>query len=147
MTDEQAGGDDIRNWPGAVRVRRKPVTLSVEFASEPGTLDTREGEVRYDAGDALLTGVEGERWPIPADVFPRLYAPAEGTEPGEPGLYVRKPEEMTAVQLSEPRTVELGEGRGTLQAQPGDWLLQGHDGEQRVVSEVALRETYQFFVD
>lgn len=123
------------------------MTLHAEFACEPGVLQTREGEVAYEAGDALMTGVEGERWPIPADVFPTLYRPTEGVEAGCPGAYVRIPDELVAVQVTEPVVIALQDGRGSLRAEPGDWLLQGADGQKRVVSDAALGETYHILDD
>jgi len=41
----------------------------VHFAAAAGQLQTLEGPVAYAAGDAIVTGVAGEQWPVPADSF------------------------------------------------------------------------------
>lgn len=42
----------------------KTGSVSVTFAQEAGRIATHEGEVGYFSGDALITGVGGECWPV-----------------------------------------------------------------------------------
>jgi hypothetical protein len=58
------------------KLKRSNLTLhDVAFASERGILDTREGKVSYEEGDALLTGTLGESWPVARDRFMEAYMP------------------------------------------------------------------------
>jgi hypothetical protein len=52
---------DLSLMPVAFMARRRAIPMAVEFASGAGTLKTREGDVAFDIGDAIVTGVENER--------------------------------------------------------------------------------------
>jgi hypothetical protein len=40
----------------------------------PFTVDTKEGDnIKGKKGDYLCVGIDGERWPIDADIFARTY--------------------------------------------------------------------------
>ena len=44
------------------------------FAGEPRfVLPTKEGGMKFDTGDWIATGVDGEHWVIDKDVFKRTY--------------------------------------------------------------------------
>ncbi len=64
---------DLRNEPKAITVMKKPVPVKVEFATEDGVMQTKEGPVRYEKGQAILTGVQGERWPMPRERLEATY--------------------------------------------------------------------------
>ena len=134
---------DLRNDRTARRVRKLAIEVIAEFAVSDGTLVTREGPVAYCRGDALLTGAEGERWPVPRERFDETYEPVAPLRPGKPGAYRKRPEVVWAKQMREPFTVELGEGRGTLQGNAGDWLLQYAPGDLSVVSATVFAKTYE----
>jgi len=40
------------------------------------TIPTLEGDHRCDAGDWIITGIKGEKYPCKPDVFARTYEPA-----------------------------------------------------------------------
>lgn len=122
---------------------KRPIPIDVEFASHAGTLQTLEGEVGYEAGDALMTGVKGERWPIRRQRFESTYAPVAPTQMGESGQYLKKPVEVSARQAKGVETIELQAGAGTLQARPGDWIVTAPDGHQWVVANDIFHATYQ----
>lgn len=123
-----------------MRATKKPVSVAVEFATEDGTLQTLEGPVRYRAGDALATGVRGERWPIPRETFLASYSPEPGVATGAPGSYVKQPVEVDAVRMDSPFSVEI-EG-GMLTGSAGDWLVTAADGSQWIVRDDVFRESY-----
>ena len=129
--------------PAARRARKRAIATSVEFASASGTLATREGPVAYAEGDALLTGIEGERWPVPRQRFDETYEPVAPLRPGKPGQYRKRPQIVWAKLVREAFTVELGGARGTLQGTAGDWLVEYAPGDQSVVSAAAFAETYE----
>ena len=123
-----------------MRATKKPVSAAVEFATEDGTLQTLEGPVRYRAGDALATGVKGERWPIPREAFLAGYRPAPGVAAGAAGSYVKQPAQVDAVRMESAFSVEV-EG-GVLQGAAGDWLVTAADGRRWIVRDDVFRESY-----
>jgi hypothetical protein len=42
-------------------------------------VETMEGTMKGKEGDYLCEGVEGERWPIDADIFSRTYKPKKAS--------------------------------------------------------------------
>lgn len=105
------------------RARRIPQTVAVRFARTSGTCHTLEGQVAYEAGDAIATGAAREQWPIPRADFSQLYEAIAPAEMFQDGTYRRRSEIVTVRQLQSPITVALPNERGTLSGQPGDWLV------------------------
>jgi hypothetical protein len=48
---------------------KRPAKERYEIASEPGTIDTLEGPVKYPAGYYIMTGSKGEQYPITPEKF------------------------------------------------------------------------------
>jgi len=57
---------------GAFEAYKRPAREPYEVADKPGTLDTLEGPVQYSAGDYIMTGPKGERYPISPEKFKEL---------------------------------------------------------------------------
>lgn len=51
---------------------KKPAKEKYEIATEPGTIDTLEGLVKYPAGYYIMTGPKGEQYPISPEKFKDL---------------------------------------------------------------------------
>jgi hypothetical protein len=117
--------------------------VQVEFAATDGTLSTAEGHVNYSTGDALLTGTEGERWPVARDVFDASYAPVAPVRPGKPGQYRKRPLVVWAKPMAGAFEVTLDRDRGTLRGQPGDWLVQYAPSDFSVVGASVFAKTYE----
>lgn len=58
---------------GAFKTFKKAAPVKYQLAQQPGTVDTLEGPVRYEAGHYIMTGPKGERYPISPDKFNTLY--------------------------------------------------------------------------
>ena len=58
---------------GAFNTFKKASPVKYELASQPGTVETLEGPVRYDAGHYIITGPKGEQYPITPEKFNTLY--------------------------------------------------------------------------
>jgi hypothetical protein len=54
-------------------VRKKPVLVQAEIAEADGIIETLEGLHYYKKGDAIITGVRGERYPCRRDIFDETY--------------------------------------------------------------------------
>lgn len=106
-------------------------------------LETLEGPIAFEVGDALMTGIKGERWPIRLPRFEEIYAPVPPTRMGENGRYLKKPMPVSARQTKIDEIVNLGGDRGVLQAKAGDWILTADDGRQWVVANDIFLATYQ----
>ena len=51
---------------------KRPAKEHYEIASEPGTIDTLEGPVKYPTGYYIMTGPKGEKYPISPEKFNEL---------------------------------------------------------------------------
>lgn len=122
---------------------KKPVPTRVEFAREAGELRTLEGPVRYQAGDALMTGVAGERWPIGRARFEATYDSIPPTCMGKDGFYVKKPIPVSACQAGTVERIVLSGKGGVLEAKPGDWIVSDQSGHQWVVADAIFRQSYE----
>jgi hypothetical protein len=133
---------DLAADPRALRVCKKPDPVRTEFATADGVCDTLEGAVHFRAGDAILTGVRGERWPVAREHFLTSYAPVPPTRAGDDGSYRKAPSLAYALRLDRSREVPVGSRRDPLHGHPGDWLLQHADGTYGVVQDEIFRATY-----
>jgi hypothetical protein len=57
---------------GGFKTYKRPAKERYEIASEPGTIDTLEGPVKYPAGYYIMTGPKGEQYPITPEKFAEL---------------------------------------------------------------------------
>jgi len=133
---------DLRTHPAARQVRKRPLPVQVRFARVPGCLTTLEDDVRYVAGDALLTGTAADSWPVQRARFLASYEATAGTEPGADGTYCKRPVVVLAVQLSQVTRVRVGGAADFIEGQQGDWLVQYAPGEHGVVGREIFDATY-----
>jgi hypothetical protein len=134
---------DLSEDRAARRARKRAVVVQVEFADKGGTLSTQEGPVHFSTGDALLTGSEGERWPVARNTFEANYAPVAPNRPGKPGPYRKRPRVVWAKSMTEAFDVTLDRDRGTLRGHAGDWLVQHAPSDFSVVSARVFAQTYE----
>ena len=125
---------------------KRPLPVQVTFAVAGGTLDTLEGPVAYTSGDAILTGIKGEHWPMHRVDFAERYEPCEGQVMFADGVYVKRRAIVEAEQLDAPLAICIA-GRGQLQGRLGDWLITGADGDQWIVGADIFIETYELQSD
>jgi hypothetical protein len=126
----------------ALRVCKKPIPVRVEFAAADGVCQTLEGPVRYRTGDAILTGIQGERWPVKQDIFLSSYEPVPPTRQGEGGSYRKAPAITFALRVDRAREVPVSWQNDPLRARPGDWLLHYADGSYGVIQDDIFRDSY-----
>ena len=69
---EQSGITDDWFKQGAFDTYKKPATEKYEIAQQPGTVQTLEGPVSYEAGYYIMTGPKGEQYPISPEKFAQL---------------------------------------------------------------------------
>jgi hypothetical protein len=66
---DQTGITDEWFKTGAFNTYKKPAVEKYEIAKTPGTVETLEGPVRYEAGHYIMTGPKGEQYPITPEKF------------------------------------------------------------------------------
>lgn len=120
---------DIAHLPDAFVARKIPVLVYVCFADNNGTLQTLDGQVAYHKGDALLTGVEGECWPVSRKRFDATYQATEHA-----GVFQERVASAWCWIAPESLDVALSECRARLHAEQGDVIVQYAPGDQYVVA-------------
>lgn len=140
---QRGHSDAIDEIPGRVFARKLGREIQVHFTPQPCTVQTAEGIVHARAGDAIVTGTEGERWRISRRHFKEKYRPVPPTVSGQDGRYVSLPNRIMAVPMSEAFEVVLADGVSRLNGQPGDWLVDYGDGSLGVVSKDIFANTYE----
>ena len=115
---------------------KKPIPLEFRYAEADETIDTKEGPVGAKAGDAIMTGTEGEQWPIPAEKFAQTY-----DDLGD-GTASKKNIPVFAKEMSAPFQVKVSWSDDLLQGEPGDYLVQYGPGDNGVVVRDILGKTY-----
>lgn len=61
-----------------VKVRKIPVIVEAEQTNEVQYIETLEGTMKASAGDWIITGVDGERYPVKPEIFKKTYEVLEG---------------------------------------------------------------------
>ncbi len=56
-----------------VRVKKKPVIVNAEKVNEVTYINTLEGRMKAEKGDWIITGVNGERYPVKPEIFKKTY--------------------------------------------------------------------------
>jgi hypothetical protein len=133
---------DLTVDPRALRVCKNPDPVPVTIASTDGACETLEGTVRYRAGDAILTGIQGERWPVQRELFLASYEPVAPTVAGTDGLYRKAPSVTRALRLRRAVRVPVGWQNDPLRGRRGDWLLLYTDGSHGVARDSVFRASY-----
>tara|TARA_R110000824_G_scaffold29626_1_gene98435 strand:- start:56 stop:508 length:453 start_codon:yes stop_codon:yes gene_type:complete len=136
---ETIGGDDnpdLSQDPNAFETAKKPIPLEFSFADEDQTIETKEGSVRAQAGDAIMTGTEGEQWPIPIEKFKQTY-----DDLGD-GTAAKKNIPVFAKEMGEPFQVKVSWSDDLLSGEAGDYLVQYGPGDYGVVGREIFGKTY-----
>ena len=128
------------------RARRRPLVFEVAFNLEKVVIDTIEGPVHAEVGDAVVTGVRGERWPVRRAKFAELYEPVSGTSMGEDGYYRRRAVVVRTTRLTQPLSLFLPDEQGALSGNAGDWLVQHTDGSFGIVQSQTLKNFHLYLI-
>jgi hypothetical protein len=134
---------EISTNPRRVIARKRPCELEVEFTPVACLVQTAEGAVHAQPGDAIVTGIAGERWSMSPARFGASYRPVPPTVAGQSGRYVSLPIEVMSVPMSGPFEVLLSDGRSRLRGGRGDWLVDYGDGGLGIVSQAIFPATYE----
>lgn len=120
---------------------KKPIPVKVNFAIASGQILTIEGIVSFKKGDAILTGIEGEQWPVARADFMQSYDPTSPNIMGMDGYYQKKYLVIIARKVLYDEIVK--HGNGVLSACAGDYVITSPDGKKWVVANDIFHATYQ----
>lgn len=85
-----------------MKFRKLPVEIEVvEQVEEPKEVETPEGFIEADAGDAILRGVHGEKYPIKPEIFAKTYVPSDPSDMDAFEFYDRMVPDGVQVYLAE----------------------------------------------
>lgn len=62
------------------RYRKKPIVIIAYIAETEEMIPTLEGDMKAKIGDYVVTGVEGEMYPVKPNIFKKIYEYVDGTE-------------------------------------------------------------------
>lgn len=61
-----------------VKVRKIPVIVEAEQTDKTQYIETLEGTMKASKGDWIITGVDGERYPVKPEIFAKTYEVISG---------------------------------------------------------------------
>jgi len=134
---------ELSEDPDAFETAKKPIPLEFRYAEEGETIETREGPVNARADDAIMTGTEGEQWPIPRERFEQTYDVLEVPSDEAPGSAAKKDIPVFAKEMSEPFQVKVSWSDDLLEGESGDYLVQYGEGDYGVVGREIFEKTYK----
>jgi len=137
---EVIGRDEEPNLsedPDAFETAKLPIPLEFRITKEDEIISTIEGPVSAMAGNIIMTGTEGEEWPIPAEIFDQTY------DILEPGRAAKKDIPVFAKEMVEPFQVKVSWSDDLLDGKAGDYLVQYGPGDYGVVDAVVFKKTYR----
>jgi hypothetical protein len=133
----------IANDPRHVEARKLENEVTVRFTPTACTVQSPEGTVHAQPGDAILRGMAGEQWRVSRAHFDNKYRASPCTVPGEPGRYLSLRNRVFALQMAEPFEVLLADGLSRLTGRSGDWLVDYGDGSLGIVAAGIFKTTYE----
>lgn len=136
-TDESNQSPFEQRSTRCFHAQKKPIPCKVEFLTRQETILTLEGPVSAGPDQVVLTGVKGERWPIPKSRFHTHYEYDPETQ-----TCVKIPEIVFVERMTEPFEVQVSWSDDSLKGLPGDYRVQYPDGSTGVVRADIFNETY-----
>lgn len=114
--------------------QKRPVEVQIREAEEGETVETREGTLTAEDGDLIITGVEGEVYPIGPRILAKTYVPVDDEAIA---LYRECLPEGVVVNFEERKVPPDG---GTAVFVSGIWVDGPLDEEERLRAEQFCRE-------
>jgi len=143
-SSHQAGFSPVvSDLSGVVEARKRVIEVQVEFAQSAIVVQTLEGPVTAGPGDAIITGIRGERWPVSSKRFAQKYEPVPPLVAGQDGRYRTRSIIVHAVAIQEAFAVTLPDKSSRLEGRAGDWLVDYGDGSLGVVAAEVFAATYE----
>jgi hypothetical protein len=153
--NETIGLDDNPNLaddPDAFKTAKKPIELRFRYADAGEEIRTKEGLVTVPAGGAaIMTGTEGEEWPIPLNPEDSIKSFSNTYDVKRPGIAAKKDIDVWAKKMDGPFQVKVSWSEALLKGgcdpDPDvgcDYLVQYGPGDYGVVGAEIFRKTYKW---
>ena len=117
--------------------------VDVIFATEAGSIASREGTNHYAIGDALIIGSNGDKWSVTRDRFDAKYDALTPLKQGVDGQYRNKPLPVFAKQIHEAFAIRRVAGGDLLHGKANDWLMQYAPGDYGIVDSEKFLRVYR----
>ncbi len=102
-----------------MKAMKKPILVDFELAKEDGFVEALGGRVSYEKGDAIITGVKGEKYPCRRDIFDGTYVIVK--DPTDSECEITEDEEGKVMTQNNPDVVRF------VKMKTGLWLRQDND--------------------
>ncbi len=120
-----------------MKVLKKAIRHTFRIAAFEEVVRTKEGLVTAGPGDAVLTGVQGELWPIRWTTFEATYDYDLASM-----TCAKQPLIVEAYRMDEPFEVRVGEANEPIRGVAGDYRLASHQSDFGIVSKDIFELTY-----
>lgn len=125
----------------AIRVQ-KTERVAVSFATQTGTLRSREGLNNYGVHDAIVQSASGDKWVVNRARFMDKYTAVAPLTMGENGAYDAKPKVILAKPMQADFSLYRKVGGDLLSGKAGDWVLQYDVGDFGVCEQLRFAQVY-----
>lgn len=133
----------LQKASGAVTANKRAFSVQLHFTDCDCWVQTLEGEIEARAGDAIVTGLAGEQWPVSREDVARKYRPIAPTEFGSDGMYLSLPVQVLALSMDRTFVVVMRDGCSRLSGKAGDWLVDYGDGSLGIVAAPLFTSMYE----
>ena len=133
---EDQGVTDAWFRDGGFETYKKDLPVLYATAETPGMINTLEGPVKYQVGYKIITGPNGEQYPIPPEKFAGLYD-VDG------GLAIPKKIIKMAKLADHNGAVKTSWGETLNYTRGNDYIVRHGPGDYGVVKKDIFPKTYQ----
>ena len=135
--------DDFKRLDDPQVAFKRPAWLTYQLAEEERIVETKEGTQIARQGDAIVTGIKGERWPIPKDKHDGYDFKEENGVTS-----ISKKLALVAVAFAnEPMNVKLSWSDNPLEAKSDDAIVRYGANDFGVVDREIYEKTYASLKD
>ena len=133
---EDQGLTDAWFRDGGFETYKKASPVIYATAETPGMINTLEGPVKYQAGYKIITGPNGEQYPIPPEKFAGLY------DDNKDGTATPKKIIKTAKLADHNGAVKTSWGETLNYTRGNDYIVRHGPGDYGVVKKDIFAKTY-----
>lgn len=119
-----------------MKVVKKPIIIQYRYADTVEVINSLEGPVTAHPGDAVITGVKGEQYPVQRFKFDEWYIITEE------GKAYKKPVVVDAELMEEEFEVVVSWANNPIRGRRGDYRLTYGPGDFGIVAADIFAETY-----
>ena len=134
---EDQGLTDVWFRDGGFETYKKASPVIYATAETPGMINTLEGPVKYQVGYKIITGPNGEQYPIPPEKFAGLY------DDNQDGTATPKKIIKTSKLADHNGSVKTSWGETLNYTRGNDYIVRHGPGDYGVVKKDIFAKTYQ----